>query len=146
MSTYASFQGRVYLGKRDINGNPIEVRSPGNVADLKLSLKTDVLEHYESQAPRRPGVLRPGHQDHPDGPDRGHAHPASGSGLLAAGLVGTHTPDQQRPHDLCTEGAKQCLGGLDPAAGFPSSEKCCDPSTSTTTRPVALNNNKKSIR
>ena len=49
MSTYASFQGRVYLGKRDVEGNPIEVRSPGNVAELKLSLKTDVLEHYESQ-------------------------------------------------------------------------------------------------
>ena len=43
MSYYASFQGRVYLGKRDVDGNPIEVRSPGNVADLKLSLKTEVL-------------------------------------------------------------------------------------------------------
>jgi hypothetical protein len=53
MSTYASFQGRVYLGKRDSNGNPIEVRSPGNVAELKLSLKTDVLEHYESQSGQR---------------------------------------------------------------------------------------------
>lgn len=49
MSTYASFQGRVFLGKRDESGLPIEVRSPGNVAELKLSLKTDVLEHYESQ-------------------------------------------------------------------------------------------------
>ena len=53
MSTYASFQGRVYLGKRDAMGNPIEVRSPGNVAELKLSLKTDVLEHYESQTGQR---------------------------------------------------------------------------------------------
>lgn len=53
MSYYASFQGRVYLGKRDINGMPIEVRSPGNVADLKLSLKTEVLEHYESQSGQR---------------------------------------------------------------------------------------------
>ena len=53
MSTYASFPGRVYLGKRDISGNPIEVRSPGNVAELKLSLKTDVLEHYESQSGQR---------------------------------------------------------------------------------------------
>ena len=53
MSTYASFQGRVFLGKRDINGLPIEVRSPGNVAELKLSLKTDVLEHYESQTGQR---------------------------------------------------------------------------------------------
>ena len=53
MSYYASFQGRVYLGKRDVSGNPIEVRSPGNVADLKLSLKTEVLEHYESQSGQR---------------------------------------------------------------------------------------------
>jgi hypothetical protein len=43
----------VYLGKRDALGNPIEVRSPGNVAELKLSLKTDVLEHYESQSGQR---------------------------------------------------------------------------------------------
>ena len=53
MSNYASFQGRVFLGKRDSQGNPIEVRSPGNVAELKLSLKTDVLEHYESQSGQR---------------------------------------------------------------------------------------------
>lgn len=53
MSTYASFQGRVYLGKRDLAGNPTEVRSPGNVAELKLSLKTDVLEHFESQTGQR---------------------------------------------------------------------------------------------
>jgi hypothetical protein len=53
MSTYASFQGRVYLGKRDELGHPIEVRSPGNVAELKLSLKADVVEHYESQSGQR---------------------------------------------------------------------------------------------
>ena len=53
MSYYASFQGRVYLGKRDSLGNPIEVRSPGNVADLKLSLKAEVLEHFESQSGQR---------------------------------------------------------------------------------------------
>ena len=53
MSTYASFQGRVFLGKRDAAGLPIEVRSPGNVAELKLALKTDVLEHYESQSGQR---------------------------------------------------------------------------------------------
>lgn len=58
MSYYASFQGRVYLGKRDINGEPIEVRSPGNVADLSLSLKTDVIEHYESQTGQRAVDLR----------------------------------------------------------------------------------------
>jgi hypothetical protein len=53
MSIYASFQGRVYLGKRDGNGNPIELRTPGNVAELKLSLKTDVIEHYESMSGSR---------------------------------------------------------------------------------------------
>ncbi len=53
MSYYASFQGRVYLGKRDANGYPIDVRSPGNVADLKLSLKTEILEHFESQSGQR---------------------------------------------------------------------------------------------
>lgn len=53
MSYYASFQGRVYLGRRDQNGEPVEVRSPGNVADLKLSLKTEVLEHFESQSGQR---------------------------------------------------------------------------------------------
>ena len=53
MSTYASFQGRVYLGKRDAAGNPTDVRSPGNVAELKLSLKTEVLEHFESQTGQR---------------------------------------------------------------------------------------------
>lgn len=53
MPTYASFQGRVFLGSRDANGQPINVRSPGNVATLKLSLKTDVLEHYESQSGQR---------------------------------------------------------------------------------------------
>ena len=39
MSTYASFQGRVYLGKRDVEGNPIEVRSPGNVAEKNTALE-----------------------------------------------------------------------------------------------------------
>jgi len=51
--SYSSFQGRVYLGARDAQGHPINVRSPGNVAALKLSLKTEVLEHYESQSGQR---------------------------------------------------------------------------------------------
>jgi hypothetical protein len=53
MSTYASFQGRVFLAKRNPLGEAIEARSPGNVAELKLSLKTDVLEHFESQTGQR---------------------------------------------------------------------------------------------
>lgn len=58
MSYYASFQGRVYLGERNANGEPINVRTPGNVADLSLSLKTDVIEHYESQTGQRAVDLR----------------------------------------------------------------------------------------
>ena len=53
MSNYASFQGRVFLAKRNSLGEPIEARSPGNVAELKLALKTDVLEHFESQTGQR---------------------------------------------------------------------------------------------
>lgn len=53
MSNYSSFQGRVYLGKRDVSGNPYELRTPGNVASLVLSLSTDVLEHYESTTGQR---------------------------------------------------------------------------------------------
>ena len=44
MSYYASFQGRVYLGERNSNGEPINVRSPGNVADLSLEM-LDSLRH-----------------------------------------------------------------------------------------------------
>jgi len=51
--SYSSFQGRVYLGSRDAQGRPIDIRSPGNVAALKVALKTDVLEHYESQSGQR---------------------------------------------------------------------------------------------
>jgi len=53
MSYYASFQGRVFLAKRNALGQAIEAQSPGNVAELKLSLKTDVLEHFESQSGQR---------------------------------------------------------------------------------------------
>jgi hypothetical protein len=53
MSFYASFQGRVFLGERNGNGLPINLRSPGNVADLKLALKTDVIEKYETQTGQR---------------------------------------------------------------------------------------------
>jgi len=58
MSYYASFQGRVYLGERNASGAPINVRTPGNVADLSLSLKTDVIEHFESQSGQRAVDLR----------------------------------------------------------------------------------------
>lgn len=56
--SYASFQGRVYLGQRDSNGLPFNLRSPGNIADLKVALKVDNLEHYESQSGQRSLDLR----------------------------------------------------------------------------------------
>jgi len=58
MSLYASFQGRVYLAERDANGNPINAMSPGNVATLSISLKTDVIEHFESMSGQRAVDLR----------------------------------------------------------------------------------------
>ena len=53
MNQYASYQGRVYLANRDANGNPIDARTPGNVADLKISLKMDTIDHYESSSGQR---------------------------------------------------------------------------------------------
>ncbi len=53
MSQYSMFQGRVYLGTRASNGTPENVRTPGNVANLSIALKTDVIEHYESTTGQR---------------------------------------------------------------------------------------------
>ena len=53
MSQYSMFQGRVYLGTRAANGTPENVRTPGNVANLGIALKTDVIEHYESTTGQR---------------------------------------------------------------------------------------------
>ncbi len=58
MPYYASFQGRVYLADRDANGNPKDFKFPGNVGQLKIALKTDVLEHYETQTGQRSLDLR----------------------------------------------------------------------------------------
>ena len=58
MSYYASFQGRTFLSKRDAQGLPIETYEPGNATALSLSLKTDVLEHYESMSGNRSLDLR----------------------------------------------------------------------------------------
>lgn len=46
-------QGKVLIGKRDILGNPEALRFVGNVPELKLSLKTDVIEHQESTSGQR---------------------------------------------------------------------------------------------
>lgn len=50
---YFSGQGRVYLAKRDNNGNPEALRWVGNVPDLKISLNTEVMEHKESSSGQR---------------------------------------------------------------------------------------------
>ncbi|CAK0743374.1 conserved hypothetical protein [Gammaproteobacteria bacterium] len=58
MGNYSSFQGRAELSQRDANGNPVGFRCPGNVSTLKLSLKTDIIEHHESQTGQRAIDLR----------------------------------------------------------------------------------------
>lgn len=50
---YFSGQGRVFLASRDSNGNPLSLRWVGNVSDLKVSLKTDTVEHKESYSGQR---------------------------------------------------------------------------------------------
>ena len=55
---YFSGQGKVFIGGRDANGNPLGLRFVGNVPDLKLSLKTDTIEHTESTSGQRATDLR----------------------------------------------------------------------------------------
>ncbi len=50
---YFSGQGRVFIGARDINGNPQGLTFVGNVPDLKVSLSVETLEHQESQSGQR---------------------------------------------------------------------------------------------
>ena len=51
--SYFSGQGRVFIGARDINGNPQGLTFVGNVPDLKVSLSVETLEHQESQSGQR---------------------------------------------------------------------------------------------
>lgn len=51
--SYFSGQGRVYIGARDSNGNPLGLTFVGNVPDLKVSLSVETLEHQESQSGQR---------------------------------------------------------------------------------------------
>jgi hypothetical protein len=55
---YYSGQGAVYISDRDVNGNPGVFRDMGNVAALKVTLETDVLEHKESRTGSRLTDLR----------------------------------------------------------------------------------------
>lgn len=50
---YFSGQGRVYLAKRDDNGNALDLRWVGNVPDLKVSLAVEKQEHKESSSGQR---------------------------------------------------------------------------------------------
>lgn len=50
---YFSGQGRVFIGARDPNGNPLGLTFVGNVPDLKVSLSVETLEHQESQSGQR---------------------------------------------------------------------------------------------
>lgn len=50
---YFSGQGRVFIGARDIGGNPLGLAFVGNVPDLKVSLSVETLEHQESQSGQR---------------------------------------------------------------------------------------------
>lgn len=53
-----SGQGKVFIGNRDVNGNPLGLLYVGNVPDLKLSLSTDIEEHLESTTGQRLTDLR----------------------------------------------------------------------------------------
>lgn len=55
---YYSGQGIVMLAQRDANGDPKGFAPIGNVSDLKLSVKTSVLEHKESKTGQRATDLR----------------------------------------------------------------------------------------
>lgn len=50
---FYSGQGIVMLSTRDTNGNPVGFRNVGNVSDLKISLKTSVVDHKESSTGQR---------------------------------------------------------------------------------------------
>jgi len=50
---YFSGQGRVYIGARDSNGNPLGLNFVGNVPELKVSLSVETLEHQESTSGQR---------------------------------------------------------------------------------------------
>jgi hypothetical protein len=46
-------QGRVYIGARDAQGNPMGLNFVGNVPELKVSLSVETLEHQEAQSGQR---------------------------------------------------------------------------------------------
>lgn len=50
---YFSGQGRVYIGARDLAGNPQGLNYVGNVPELKVSLSVETLEHQESTSGQR---------------------------------------------------------------------------------------------
>ena len=50
---YFSGQGRVWIGERSAQGEPMGLKYVGNVPELKVSLSVDTLEHQESVSGQR---------------------------------------------------------------------------------------------
>jgi len=49
MSQYFSFRGKIFFGRRDANGNPLNMTFAGNVPNMTLKLGVEKDEHIESQ-------------------------------------------------------------------------------------------------
>jgi len=50
MSNYFSFRGKVYVGERDISGNPTGLTHIGNVPEMSLSFAVEEMDHKESMS------------------------------------------------------------------------------------------------
>jgi len=53
MTAYFSGQGRVFIGKRDSNGNADGLQFVGNVPELRVSPSVETIEHQEAQTGQR---------------------------------------------------------------------------------------------
>ena len=53
MTAYFSGQGRVFIGKRDLNGNADGLQFVGNVPELRVSPSVETIEHQEAQTGQR---------------------------------------------------------------------------------------------
>jgi hypothetical protein len=48
-----SLQGKIFVGERDANGNPKDLRWVGNVSSFQIDLGVEKLDHYESYSGSR---------------------------------------------------------------------------------------------
>lgn len=55
---YFNGQGKIYIGQRDANGNPLAMKYVGNAPDFKFNLEESVTEHKESTSGLRLTDLR----------------------------------------------------------------------------------------